>query len=364
MLRPSDAHLWVPCSLAGNLLATGEYHATPQPDARAESDSRREGTCAGWAAELLITGAVDHPRELVGMQHSNGWVVDLEMAHHAAGFVEYCREFGPVTQAEVPVELFGGLIRGRLDTTTDTIASGMTARIFDLKYGWRPVEAHQNWSMLCYGLATCHNVDLEMHIYQPRPHHPDGPARVWRIEAHELEQWRAWLWAVATEARDNPRASPGPHCDRCPAQVSCVANARTGYHLYAAQAERRQHDHTAAELVGELRFLEMAEDVLAARRKAVAAEMEARMRKGEFMPGAVLKPRKGNRAWVADAEAIQLATGIDPYNRTPVLKSPAALEREGASKHMMKVLTDSPHIGFKISFDPQAYAEQMFGKAK
>lgn len=364
MLRPSDAHLWVPCSLAGHVLASGEYHATPQPpEAMVESDARREGICAGWAAELLITGAVDQPRELVGMRHGNGWIIDEEMAHHAAGFVAYCRSFGPVTRAEVPVELFGGLIRGRLDATTE-YGTVYTARVFDLKYGWRPVEAHHNWSMLCYGLAVTEDTDrdLEMHIYQPRPHHPDGQRRVWRIEAAELPRWREWLWAVASEARDNPRASVGPHCDRCPALTSCHANARTSYGLYAAQQERRMVSHTAMELAAELRFLERAETIIADRRKALEAEASARIVKGELIPGYAREPRKGNRAFTAPLETVALITGREVYKPKP--KSPAELEREGVPEHVMNRIAARPTIGWKLTGNPEIFAEKMFGKAK
>ena len=55
--RPSAAHRWTKCS-AAPLFAS---RAGPQPT----SDPAREGTCAAWVAELLLT---DQPVE-VGMMH-------------------------------------------------------------------------------------------------------------------------------------------------------------------------------------------------------------------------------------------------------------------------------------------------------
>lgn len=366
MLQPSQAHLWVPCSLAGNVLASGEYPATPQPLTEV-TDSRREGTCAAWAAELLITGAVDHPRELIDMQHPNGWVIDREMAHHVADYRDYCSQWGPVSAAEVPIELFGGLVRGRLDSTT---ALTGVLRVFDLKYGWRPVEARENWTMLCYGLARAAEFaeaacTIELHIFQPRPHHPDGPARVWRIEAHEVDGWMQWLWAVATEARDNPRASPGQHCDRCPAQASCVANAKTGYHLYQSQAERRMHGHTPAEIARELVFVEMAEDFLASRRKALEVEAMARLAVGEDVPGCVREPRLAReRQFTVPAETVELITGRPMTHLVEQKKTPAELEREGVPKHVVKMITHRPTVGWKLGRNPEGLADRIFGKAK
>jgi len=362
MLTPSTAHLWVPCSLAGNLLASGRYHGAGRPAPK--SDSRREGICAARAAEVATIQGITDARELIGHEHPNGWRVDQEMAHHVMGYLEYCRQWGDVIAAEVPVELYGGLIRGRLDTTT--VSSQSVVRVFDLKYGWRLVEAYQNWPMLCYGLGEVlklgRPVDLELHIYQPRPHHPDGPARVWRIAAHEVDGWLKWLYAVATEARDNPRASVGPHCDHCPAQVGCVANAQTSYALYAAHGERRQHDHSAEELAAELRFLEMAAELLADRRKAVTAEAEARIKAGKVVPGYFLKPRAGHRAWITTPDITELATGSSPWKQ--VLKSPAEMEKEGVPKHVLDVISKPPSLPPKLGNNPQEYADKMFGKAK
>jgi len=349
----------VPCSLAGNVLASGEYHATPSPDAKVMSDSRREGICAAWAAELLINGAVDHPRELLDMQHANGWRVDMEMAHHVGRYVEYCRQWGsPQLVAEAPVRLFDGLVRGRVDATG---TGGEVLRIFDLKYGWQPVEVRENWAMLCYGLAFAQDGQaIELHIFQPRPHHPDGPARVWRIEAREVVSWLHWLRGVATAARDNPRASIGPHCDKCPAQVSCVANAKITYGLYEAMGERRMHGHTPEQLAAEAHFLTRAADVIADRRNAVLAEVEARIKAGKMIPGFALKPAEGNREFVAPPELLELATGVSPWKQ--VLKSPAEMEREGVPKHIMEVLTKKRPKGQRLTANPTAYAEKMFGK--
>lgn len=361
MLAPSKAHLWVPCSLAGNVLASGNYH-TAVTDGAEMSDSRREGICAAWAAET----AINQPEAaLVGLEHPNGWRVDREMAHHIRAYLDYCRQWGDVIKAEVPVDLFGGIIRGRVDATNTFggVSASNTIRIFDLKYGWRIVEARQNWAMLCYGLAEAVDspgADIELHIYQPRPHHPDGPARVWRIAAAEVPAWSEWLYAVASEARDNPRATPGDHCGMCPAQAGCVAHAKMSYALFADQAERRQHNHTAAEIAAEMRFLDMAADVLKARQKAIYAEAAARLRRGEYLPGVAMVPTTGHREWIAERDVIELATGRSLMKEEK--KSPAEMEKEGVRPDVINMLSKKPSRGMKVTLDVEKYRDELFGK--
>ena len=77
--RPSAAHRWTKCS-AAPLFAS---RAGPQPT----SDAAREGTCAAWVAELMLT---DQPVE-VGMMHENGWEVDPDMIGHMQEYADICR---------------------------------------------------------------------------------------------------------------------------------------------------------------------------------------------------------------------------------------------------------------------------------
>ena len=357
MLRPSDAHLWVPCPLAGNLLATGEYPATQPVDPRPVSDSRREGICAHWVAEQCITTDDLHPADMVGMAHSNGWVVDDEMAAHVYNYLWYiASQAGEAAAAERSVELFE-LIRGYLDAIGHT--AGPTVKIFDLKYGWRLVEAEQNYSMLCYGLAVvAPGQALEMHIYQPRPNHPDGPARVWRIEADDIEQWRGWLQARAEDCAVYPHGKPGRHCNNCPAAHSCHALASDIYARFQTIQDDRQVNHTPEQLAAELHFLDLAQRLVDARREAVRSEAMARINRGHRLPGWAMAPKLGHRRFTVSRYAVRLATGIEPTKTTEM--TPAELERQGVPKHIMEQIASRPVVGRDLTSNVTAMAKRMF----
>lgn len=360
MLQPNKAHLWVNCPLSGSVMVSGNYTATPHAQPFADSDdARREGTCAHWAAELLLRGEVEKARDLIGMKHANGWIVDEEMAWHVANYAAYVRSFGPYSAIEKGVELFG-LIRGRLDTVN---SASHTLRIFDFKYGYRLVESEHNFNMLCYGLAEAFTangaVPLELHVYQPRPHHPDGIARVWKIAADELAVWWQWLYEKARACfLPEPPGLVGKHCLDCPAAGSCHALNANTYAIYETVISERMTDYTPDQMAAMLTFLEMATKIVEAKRKAIRAEAEARISRGTRIPGWGMEPRKGNRAWFVTPAQRQLATGHDPFKQ--VEKSPAEMEREGVPKDTVNKLSSMPTIGRKLTDDPASYIKRLF----
>ena len=359
MLRPSDAHLWARCSLAGSLITSGEYYITPDPEPWNEtSDSKREGECAHWAADMVFKG-YGTARDLIGAQHRNGWIIDEEMAGHVQDYVDYVLSFGPVTASELTITLFDA-ISGRLDTVVSNDTS--VVRVFDFKYGWRIVEADENYGMLCYGLAVSQRdmVDVELHVYQPRPNHPLGVARVWRIPAEDNDEWAEWLWTRASDCIDNPRGTVGAHCLNCPAAGSCHALTANVYGVFETVEDHRVTDMTGDQLGAFLTFLWRAEKLVKAKKEAIEAEMEARLKQGSQVPGWALHPRTGNRRFTVDADRVRLATGIDPFKA--VMMSPSELEREGVPKHVVALITERPTIGRKLTNSPSDLMDALFGK--
>lgn len=358
MLRPSDAHLWVKCPLSGNMLASGEYHATPDPDRPEDvSDARREGTCAHWVADLVFNGH-GPASELVGETHSNGWVVDDDMAYHVQNYVDYVCSFGPPTASEMSIQLFG-LINGRLDTVStsdDTII-----RIFDFKYGWKLIEAEENWPMLCYGLAVASRQPLhrlELHVFQPRPNHPEGVARVWEISGLAVDGWSQWLHGKAHECFAAPAGHPGSHCSNCPARGSCHALAANVSSQYEMLTDDRMTNPSPAELGAYLTFLHEAFALVKAKLDGIESEVTARIKRGTMIPRWALEPRHGNRRFTVDTDRVKLATGIDPVKSVPM--SPAEVEKAGVPKHVVNAISERPYIGRKLTNNPEALAKRLF----
>ncbi len=362
MLRPSDAHLWVRCPLAGQMLASGAYPATHDPETDTErSDAQREGECAHWVAEICLRDPDESPLELIGDTHPNGWVVDAEMADHVSAYIEYVRSFGEPTASEQPVELFG-LMHGRLDTVV--CDSGPVVRVFDLKYGWKPVEATENYTMLSYGLSVWsrfpNGQSIELHIYQPRPSHPEGIARVWKIPADEVATLAVWLEMRARACFEQPRGMPGSQCLVCPARGPCHALSASVYAAYETIADDRMIDHSPAALGAFLTFVNRAEDMIRAKLSGLEAEATARIKRGQQVPGWTVDHRFGHRKFTIPRERVKLATGIDPVKTVPM--SPAEMECAGVPKNVMNTISQRPVIGRKLTNQPVNLADKLFGK--
>jgi len=361
----SKAHLWTKCALSGSLVAgrADGYVSPHDPDADKEnSDPRREGKAAHWLIGEMLAGRlpIDAAGTVVGTSAPNGWIIDAEMVEHAVEYVRYVRAC--VGRGQLLIEhgiRIGDQIIGRCDCAIIDHAR-MQVDIFEFKYGWRIVEAIENPELLCYGCAlTPADYNLVLHIYQPRPFHPDGIARSWTIRAQEIHRYYEQLWDAAVHAGGpDTCGTPGAHCRDCPGRPSCQALAATVYAQYDVVRDARLAKMTPQQLAAELDFLEQAEACLKERKAGIEAEAEGRMSAGEFLPGWELQPRKGNRMWLVTPEEVYLRTGIDPYKQTVV--SPAELEKKGANKAVVKTITLQPSIGRKLARTSQAAFKRMF----
>lgn len=367
MQHPSKAHLWTKCALSGSVLAgrAGGYVSPHVPDAD-ETESRQEANAAYWLAGEWLAGRIggkDFELEAIGLVAPNDWVVDAEMAQHVEAYVEYVRGYGGELFVGDRAISVGPRIVGRLDNAAVVISASMI-RVFMLKYGWRLHEAEGNAELLCYGIGMHKpGYALELHIYQPRPYHPEGIARSWLIEARNVEREAIWLDQQAHAAEGAyavPVGNPGEHCRDCPGKASCQALAANAYAAYEIIRDTRLGKMDTTQLAAELEFLERAEEIIKHRKAGVEAEAEGRITGGEFVAGWELADRKGHRKWSVPMAQVHLMTGIVPYKQADM--TPAELERAGANKDIVKQITHTPTIGRKLARASAKTFERMFKK--
>jgi hypothetical protein len=363
MQTPSKAHLWTRCALSGSLVAgRADGYVSPHVNDPEESDSRREGTAAHWLAGEWFAGRLEGSP--VGLVAPNGWVIDAEMEQHVRAYCDYVATFGSYgPSVEAPVQI-SDQVRGRVDSAQVRFGERVI-RVFDLKYGWRLVEAEYNPELLCHGVglndAVGGGFSLELHIYQPRPFHPEGIARSWVVDADDVIKWRDWLIVKAQAANHvfgQPFGTPGDHCRDCPGKASCQALAANVYAQYDVIRDSRLGKMDTKQLAAELDFLEQAEACLKQRKAGVEAEAEGRIAGGEFIAGWELADRKGHRKFSVPMAQVQMMTGIMPFKQTEM--TPAELERAGAKKDIVKGITYTPSIGRKLARASTKAFEKMF----
>lgn len=341
--RPSQASYWSRCAA---------FVRFTQNMPETTNDAAREGTCAAWVAELVLTGEMQTCREALDCVHENGWVVDLEMIDLVQEYVDTVRSYGGTVGAEEFIRASENpLIEGTLDSSVSALQDGIL-RIIDLKYGRRIVETTTP-QLICYGYGKMMKEpagsvrEIHLSIYQPRAIHRDGIYRTRVVTPEELHAEFVGLWEMAVEGmKPDSMATPGPHCADCEAAASCEALAHTSYNLVHQMQSRIKRDMTAEELSKELKFIRDAKATVNARINAVTAEAEARLKK-ESIPGWKLERKKGKRAFTQSGVNIQLLTGIDPWERK--LCTPAELERRGATEDQLKGLVKTPETGLKLA---------------
>lgn len=347
--RPSKAYQWSNCA-ASTRISAG------RPDDSDTNDAAKEGTCAAWVAETVLCGDAHECRDLVGRNHANGWFVTEEMADDVQAYVDLIRKRGGNTKAEHFVILsIMPDISGTLDATSDTTGREGLLYVDDLKYGRKVVEIYENPQLIIYGAARARTFEpgtikrVQLGIYQPRAFHVDGIYRRWVLSIEELEQRAVALIAAARAGLDpNATATPGKWCGHCAGAAACEAIAQTSYAVLDRVQSSRFRDRTALELAHDLDFVAEAKDVLDAFSKAMNTEAEQRMKRAEFVPGWIMAPKKGNRAFNVDPFMIRAYTGVDPYMPAKVC-TPAELERRGADPEKIAQISTRADIGVKLT---------------
>ena len=361
MLTPSTAPIWTHCALAPQIsrgTAPGDGPFVPDDDDKTISEQRREGQAADWVAAGVLRGDADSAVEFLGETAPNGHVVTPDMVTHVQGYVDYCRSRGEIVRVQVPVSIPHLFIRGIADAQTTvnwSTVDGTTEavlEIIDLKYGWMPVDVEWNGQLLCEAIALFNpqiHDRVIMTIYQPRPYHVDGKVRHWELDEAELTTAYHWLARKATAAT-SPGAvgTPGAEwCGMCDGRGRCEALSRAVYGIFETVRGYRARKLDAQALGNELTFLDQASALIKAYKSGVTAEVEGRMKRGEYIPGVWWNIRQTDREFTVGPDVIAEKTGLEPFKRVP--KSPAELEKEGADPNTIAEITERRFAGVKLA---------------
>lgn len=183
--------------------------------------------------------------------------------------------------------------------------------IKDLKYGFDPVEAFENWQTMLYAEAqiTRHQLNdlewlIDIEIFQPRCYQSRDAHR-WRFPAHELRGYMNQARAAAAEAFSaTPCAKSGTWCVYCPAVHVCETALKAGVKLYEAAGRGLPHHMPAWALGVQLAIVRRALKQLEALDSAYTAELIGRSEAGENCGPWALTHEQGRLQWLLDDDTI------------------------------------------------------------
>jgi hypothetical protein len=329
---PSAASIWLNCPASVTLTRGRVRKASPYT---------REGTAAHQVAELLVyglgtPGSIDVEGEAVE--------VTDDMVEHVQVYLDYVDAlrrkatwFDTETRVELdwlPEPIFG---------TADTVAvteEDSTLEVVDLKFGKGvPIGAVNNPQLRIYGLGALNALDaiarqdvetVRLTIVQPRLS-GGQPVQTEEIKTSELLAWSTDVLEPAVQkiADGDTTENPGAHCRWCVRAGECKALAGLAQ-LEAKSAFAVQPDQIVRGLSNDelANALDKAE-LIVSWVNLIRAEASQRADKGDVIPGWKLVPKRANRKWASEEDALDVVLGIWglPAEETTKILSPAAIER-------------------------------------
>jgi hypothetical protein len=335
----------------------------PFPDD--ESEDAKEGTAAHWVAAQVLGGhcAIE---ELTDRKAPNGVIVTGEMVEHTQMYIDTVRQVTPAPVIEQMLSVLPSIEPGTPDARY--VSPDGHGFVWDFKYGYGIVEVLGNWQVACYAIGLFIKHEWQLHdvtvtIVQPRPFHPDGRARSWTIDRDSAWTLSQRLQDAAAETQ-NPAAqvASGPHCQYCRALAVCEAARRAALNGVDVAYKAMPQALSPVDTAGELRTLRRAADAIKLRLDATEAYATSLIDGGQVVPGWSLERAMGRRRWANpdDVAALEALTGLTLRTLAPV--TPAAAEKLGADKTIVKMFTTTPETGRKlVERDASAKAAEVFG---
>lgn len=357
-LAPSAADRWVFCPASVRMA-----EAFPQ---LVEDPSAAEGTASHWAGFSMLKTHTPQPGDICpenGVQLTEE-MLEGALVYHNAIFA-IANRYGGLSVAIMEKRVFMPSIHPEMHGTPDCIIWDPVTRtlyVIDYKFGHREVDPFENWQQAGYARGKLDGLQLEDEsdvkvvfvIIQPRSFSRFGPVRTWETTADHL---RSRMWGMMQDAaRDalestNPTFTVGSHCRDCPARRACPTLARNSQAVMDLANQAMPIELSVAELGVELAYLERAEELLVARRKALAQQAEVSIRNGVAVPGYGLDTGRGSTDWIVDVaeiESLGAMCGVD------LLKPPKAVTPTQAKNLFAKKGLDGSVIAAYSQHTPGA----------
>jgi len=308
-IRPSGAPLWVVCD-GQPVLANG----LTDNNGEADDTIREEGTACHAVALAMAHGY----NITEGMTAQNGVIVSEEMIDACLLYLGALAKWRIPVTYEQPIHIHR--IYPGLTGTPDAHGVDYEKRILrvaDLKFGYRYVDAFENWQLICYacGLLDLYNLNdlewwVEFTIVQPRSYGHEA-VRTWYVKASDL---RAFINVLSNSAH---RAMTGqgslkvnPGCINCVARYRCEALQMAAVDAMSLSVQAVPLDLNPSQLSAELRVLQTYSKLLEARITGLESQATHMLASGQVVPWYEITHGVGRETWQSpEKEAEVLALG-------------------------------------------------------
>lgn len=249
-LRPSSAERWTNCTGSASLIAASGKGETQETAHTIEGTNAHSVFEAGVIA-MAKRSRYDYPSDEIYKvcEETANRIYDGKPPEHMVGFVVdaindvrmYCNGFYRLHDLEIETEVFldlswagiEGLKGGTCDLLITHRVAGDIVRlgVFDLKYGFKEVEAEDNPQLLLYAAAALKRakvrnpIHVHLQILQPRIL-AGMVCQSWTTESNLVNLWFAEEAQPAAFAASNGTGklvTSEKACRWCPAKAVCPA---------------------------------------------------------------------------------------------------------------------------------------------
>jgi len=323
-----------------------------------EPDYRAEGTAAHEVAARCLEQDID-AWEAIGTPTENDVEVTSEMAEAVQVYLDECRSLiGDASRIYIEHKMFEPDFHdsffGTVDFAILTVEGDeIVLDVNDYKHGVGVVvEAHWNPQIMyyAYGILLRHPdvTKVRMRIVQPRGFHPEGPIRLFELDAETLRKWATGtLRPAMIRAEVDSHLDAGDHCRFCPAKIVCPL--LTSVFRAMATHDPKEEIKTTDQSLGQLYKL-----IPAAKhfQKALEGEVFRRLTSGLEVAYTKLVYKKANRIYKPGAEAVMKENFAADAFTKPELKSPAEIEKLGnGAKVLIKEWAYTPESGLTVALE-------------
>lgn len=381
----SSAGRWVECSGSVKLL---QDHV-PEED----TEESKQGTAVHYVGEKMLAAFKadqDHlalGESLIGTTHENGIIITEEMFDTALCYAEQIikvvgddsdRKAMLILEQRVEARSIDPECWGTPDAFFYDIPVN-TLHVWDLKNGHGRVEVFENYQLIGYAQAICEtfnyariNPRLNLNIIQPRCYDGKGPEQSWILPFDNIRGYiNKMKWAVQRFRMAKSELITGSHCKYCDVSYKCAAILKAAAHVIDFSMDTIPLNMSAEAIAYEKTVVDTAMSRLKERSRAVDAQLENRIRKGEMIPGFRMDDVMGNKQWInKDPKTIEMMgkmlkvkTMNDPQPRTPtqVMKE---LKKNKVDESVISPYYHTTKTGVKLVADDGSKAKRIFSQEK
>lgn len=328
------------------------------------SELTDEGNAVHWLAKQVANGK--NADDLIGQSASNGLFITDDMVENCRDYFDFITFGNRAVEVDTSYSGNSWEIRGRADCIK---CDEGVLTIADLKYGWRIVEPKMNWTLISHAVGWCKQHEgyypnlIVFKIFQPRPYHPQGTVREWRINYNELLQLENKL--TQTLANPLPTVCSGSQCYKCQSLSQCPAAQIAAMNAVDVAELAFDSEISNERLSWMLTNLKRAQEVLKQSYDAYEDLAKHRLSEGKGVKGYSIVPALGQTTWNKNinAEFVKTMTGIDI--RVEKLMTPAQAKKAGVPEDFVTECTYRPDNGLKlVAVDENEIAKKYFGEKK